>query len=52
MRNLTRSIGAKGTFYCDILGEPIPQFQWYKNGEKLLEKPNKIKITTALWGSA
>ncbi|CAH8646174.1 unnamed protein product [Schistosoma guineensis] len=52
MRNLTRSIGAKGTFYCDILGEPIPQFQWFKNGEKLLEKPNKIKITTALWGSA
>ncbi|TNN07530.1 Tyrosine-protein kinase transmembrane receptor Ror [Schistosoma japonicum] len=52
MRNLTRSVGAKGTFYCDILGEPIPQFQWYKNGEKLIEKPNKIKITTALWGSA
>ncbi|CAH8640861.1 unnamed protein product [Heterobilharzia americana] len=52
MRNLTRSVGAKGTFYCDILGEPIPQFQWYKNGEKLVEKQNKIKITTALWGSA
>ena len=52
MRNLTRPVGAKGTFYCDILGEPIPQFKWFKNNEKLTEKAGKIKITTALWGSA
>ncbi|KAG5445721.1 Inactive tyrosine-protein kinase transmembrane receptor ror1 [Clonorchis sinensis] len=52
MRNLTRSIGAKAIFYCDILGQPIPQFYWYKNGQQLSENANRIRIETGLWGSS
>ncbi|OON21558.1 immunoglobulin I-set domain protein, partial [Opisthorchis viverrini] len=52
MRNLTRSIGTKAIFYCDILGQPIPQFYWYKNGQQLSENANRIRIETGLWGSS
>ncbi|TGZ67499.1 hypothetical protein CRM22_004768 [Opisthorchis felineus] len=52
MRNLTRSIGTKAIFYCDILGQPIPQFYWYKNGQQLSENTNRIRIETGLWGSS
>ncbi|TPP55975.1 Receptor protein-tyrosine kinase [Fasciola gigantica] len=52
MRNLTRQPGARAMFYCDILGQPIPQFQWLKDGKLLTEQPNRIRIETGLWGSS
>ncbi|KAF8566106.1 hypothetical protein P879_00939 [Paragonimus westermani] len=52
MRNLTRPIGTKAVFYCDILGQPIPQFQWYKNGKNVAENANRFRIETGLWGSS
>ncbi|VDP67890.1 unnamed protein product [Echinostoma caproni] len=52
MRNLTRQPGARAMFYCDILGQPIPQFQWFKDGKLLTEQPNRIRIETGLWGSS
>ncbi|CAH8603554.1 unnamed protein product [Dicrocoelium dendriticum] len=52
MRNITRPTGAKGAFYCDIIGQPIPQIQWIKDEKIMTDATGRIHIETGLWGSS
>ncbi|CAL8102410.1 unnamed protein product [Calicophoron daubneyi] len=49
---MSKPLGAKAMFYCDILGQPIPQFRWYKDGQQLSDKEERVRIETGLWGSS
>ena len=50
MKNVTRYSGETVRLKCEITGDPIPRYRWYKN-DVLIQDDERFKVQSALWGS-
>nr|VZI29425.1 unnamed protein product [Spirometra erinaceieuropaei] len=49
MKNETFTMGSRPLFLCDIIGQPIPKFTWFRDNKEII-KSDKYRITLELWG--
>lgn len=51
MQNITYSQRSKAAFYCDIVGNPIPNFTWFRGDKQVTKEDKEYRIKIELWGS-
>ena len=50
MKNSTKYNGETARLKCEITGDPIPRYRWFK-GEEEIENGKKYSIRPTEWGS-
>ncbi|XP_033117225.1 uncharacterized protein LOC117117126 [Anneissia japonica] len=51
MKNESISLGAQAVFMCRIVGNPPPEYIWFKDGEPVSEEDPAFLIMTFDWGT-
>ena len=51
MQNISKHVGQKVRLYCDITGDPWPNYIWKKDGRLLSSSSKRIATKKELFGS-